>query len=137
MAQDLIHDAVKNALEKADWQIIADPFRLDFKNFTLRADIAAKHLSHDGEDEVRIIVEVKSFVGNSFVRELQQAIGQYLMYQDAIRLNELDYSLYLGISADAFISYFAQSGTQFAVQQYHLKLLVVDIAQEEILQWIE
>lgn len=137
MAQDLIHDAVRNALKKAGWTIVAEPFRLDFKNFALRADIAAKQMATDGKTEIRIVVEVKSFAGNSFVRELQQAIGQYLMYLDAIAMNQLDYELYLGISSDAYQSYFALSGAQFAVEHYQLKLLVVDVDQEEIVQWVK
>ena len=73
----------------------------------------------------------------SFVRELQQAIGQYTMYRDAIAMNNLDYDLYLGISNQAFVTHFHKTGTRFAVEQYQLKLLVVDTIQEKIVAWIE
>lgn len=137
MAKDIIHEAVKNALKKDGWTIIADPYRLDYKNFALRADLAAERPGQGSKTVVRIIVEVKSFAGHSFVRELQQAIGQYTMYLDALAMNELDYTLYLSISNEAYTSYFSQSGTQFAVQQYRLKLLVVDVEREVIIEWIE
>ena len=137
MAKDLIHDAVKNALIKDGWTIVADPFRLDYKNFILRADIAAERRLPDGAVALRVVVEVKSFAANSFVRELQQAIGQYMMYLDAITLNQLPYQLWLSVSDEAYRTSFQQSGAAFAVQQYGLKLLVVDVEQEEIVQWIE
>ena len=59
------------------------------------------------------------------------------MYLDALAMNELGYALYLSISNEAYTSYFSQSGTQFAVQQYRLKLLVVDVEREVIIEWIE
>jgi len=137
MAKDLIHDAVSNALTNDDWEITDEPYRLDYKNFTLKPDLAVERFSEDGGTLVRLIIEVKSFVGDSFVRELQQAIGQYTMYRDAIAMNNLDYDLYLAISEQAFIAHFHKSGTQFAVEQYQLKLLVVDVAKEKIVGWIE
>ena len=59
------------------------------------------------------------------------------MYWDAIAMNNLDYDLYLGISDEAFLDHFYKSGTQFAVEQYQLKLLVVDVVQEKIVRWLE
>ena len=137
MAKDLIHSAVKCALKKDDWKILADPYRLDYRNFILKADLAVEKPSNADKTMIRIIVEVKSFAGNSFVRELQQALGQYTMYLDAIAMNELEFELYLGISDEAYNSYFSQSGAQFAVAKYRLKLLVVDIERKEIVRWIQ
>lgn len=72
MARDIIHHAVKNALIKDGWLITDDPFRIDFEEFTLFADLAAKRSADTGET---IIIEVKSFVGRSFVEKLQKAFG--------------------------------------------------------------
>jgi len=121
MAKDLIHNAIKNALKKDDWDVVADPYRLDYKNFILKADLAVEKPAENSEKKIRIIVEVKSFAGKSFVREFQQALGQYTMYLDAIAMNQLDFELYLGISEDAYQNYFLQSGT----------------LQEEIVEWID
>jgi hypothetical protein len=47
----------------------------------------------------QILVEVKSFVGRSFVADLQAAIGQYSMYQNVIDEQGLGFRLYLAISS--------------------------------------
>jgi len=39
---DKIHDAVKNALIKDGWAITADPFRIEFEEYRLYADLAAE-----------------------------------------------------------------------------------------------
>ncbi|MEZ4660274.1 MAG: element excision factor XisH family protein [Caldilineaceae bacterium] len=138
MAKDLIHNAVGNALEKDGWTIVADPFRLDFKNFALRADLAARKLTSMEKLSFASSLKSSRFVGQ-FVRPRITAsfIGQYQMYQDALILNQLDYTLYLGIGRDAYKDYFLQSGAEYAIQRYRIKLLVVDTNQEEISQWIE
>lgn len=42
MARDIIHGAVKNALIKDDWVITADPFRIQYEEFDLSADLSAE-----------------------------------------------------------------------------------------------
>ena len=94
MARDIIHDAVRNALVKDNWTITADPFRLKYEEFDLLADLSAEHPIVATKASRRIIVEIKSFAGRSFVKELQQALGQYKIYLDIIELTGLDYELY-------------------------------------------
>ena len=43
MAKDVIHNAVKNALIKEGWTITHDPFRIEYEEFTLSADLAAEN----------------------------------------------------------------------------------------------
>lgn len=136
MAKDVIHDAVKNALIKDGWTIIADPFRIEYEEFVLLADLAAERPFAAERDGRKIIVEVKSFVGRSFVKELQQALGQYAMYLDFIELTSPEYELYLGISELAYTELFTQKAAQVVVQRHQLNVLVVNVDREEIVRWI-
>ncbi len=134
MAKDLIHDAVKHALQRSGWEIVADPFRIVYAEFVLLADLAANPPNH--EERRKLIVEIKSFAGRSFVKELQQALGQYVMYRDFIELKKLDYDLYLAVSEIGYNDLFSQQAAQVIVQRHQVKLLVVNIEQEEIVQWV-
>ncbi len=136
MAKDIIHVAVKQALIKDGWTIVADPYPLQYAEFSLRADLAAERTSPPEATVRRIIVEVKSFVGLSFIHQFQQAIGQYSMYRDAIELNGLDYEVYLAVSNEAYQDNFYQTAVQNSIKKHDLKLVVVDIDGEQVLIWI-
>jgi hypothetical protein len=41
-ARDVYHDAVKNALIKDGWNILADPYKIKYKDAELFADLAAE-----------------------------------------------------------------------------------------------
>ena len=137
MAKDVIHDAIKNALIKDGWIITADPFRLKYEEFDLLADLSAERTIIATKENHHIIVEIKSFAGRSFVKELQQALGQYEIYFDIIELTGLDYELYLAISHLTYRDFFTQKATQMVLQRHHLRVLVVNIEEEEIVQWIK
>lgn len=134
MARDLIHDAIKHALQRNGWKIVADPFRIVYAEFVLLADLAAN--PPDQVERRKLIVEVKSFAGRSFVKELQQALGQYVMYRDFIELNHLDYDLYLAISEIGYNDLFSQQAARVIIQRHQVSLLVVNIEREEIVRWI-
>lgn len=136
MAKDIIHVAVKQALIKDGWVILADPYPLQYAEFSLRVDLAAERKLTIEWTARRIIVEVKSFVGLSFIHQFQQAIGQYSMYRDAIELNGLDYEVYLAVSSEAYQDNFQQTAVQNSIRKHDLKLVVVDIDEEEVLLWI-
>jgi hypothetical protein len=135
MARDLIHDAVKNALIKDGWTILADPFRIEYEEFSLAADLAAEHPFAIEKHGQKVVVEIKSFAGRSFVKELQQALGQYEMYADFIELTTPEYELYLAVSDVIYTEFFSQRATQLIVQRHHLKILVVDVEREDIISW--
>ena len=137
MAKDIIHDAVKNALLKDGWHITDDPFRMEYEEIEVFADLAAERSPIVAEKEgQKIVVEIKTFAGRSFIRQLQQALGQYSLYLDMIELNELDYELYLAISHSTYFDFFLRKGTSLIVERRQMKLLVVDTVREEVLQWL-
>lgn len=138
MAKDAIHDSIKNALSKDGWAITAEFLQIEYEELEIFADIVAERQPIVAEkQDKKIIVEVKTFAGRSFIRELQQALGQYDLYAEIIALANLDYALYLAISSVIYETFFLRPGTQAVVQRRHLKLLVVDVEREEVRRWIE
>jgi hypothetical protein len=51
MAKDIIHDAVKNALIKDNWVITHDPFRVEYEELEIFADLAVEKTSYDDSQE--------------------------------------------------------------------------------------
>jgi XisH protein len=137
MAKDTIHESVKNALIKDGWTITADPFRLTYEEFRLFADLAAERPFTAERLGRKIIVEVKTFAGLSFIKELEQALGQYKIYQDIIDELALDYELYLAVSVRIYNALFERQGAQMIVRRNRLKVLVVQIEEQRIEQWID
>lgn len=137
MAKDMIHTQVKNALIKDGWSITADPFRVEFEELEIFADLAAERGPILAEKQgQKIIVEIKTFAGYSFIRELQQALGQYALYFEMLSLVGLEYALYLAISESVYETFFQRTGTAIIVQRKQLKLFVVNLEQEEIVKWV-
>ena len=138
MAKDAIHDSIKNALLKDGWAITAEFLQIEYEELEIFADLVAERKPIVAEkNEKKIIVEVKTFAGRSFIRELQQALGQYDLYREIITLAGLDYELYLAVSSLIYEAFFLRKGTHEVVQRRQLKLLVVDVEREEVIQWIE
>jgi hypothetical protein len=74
-AQDIYHNAVKNALIKDNWTITHDPLRLQWGSKDLYIDLGAEQLLAAEKVGQKIAVEIKSFVGPSVVADLEQALG--------------------------------------------------------------
>jgi hypothetical protein len=135
-AKDLIHDAVKAALIKDGWTITHDPYTIEFAELTLSADLAAERPFAAERGSRKIIVEVKSFTSRSPVHDLKNALGQYDLYVAYLELLSPEREVYLAVSHLVYQDFFKQNAVQFIVRRYNLKLLVVHVAQEEVVTWI-
>ena len=97
-AKDIVHDVVREALEKEGWFIIRDPFFLRVsENIGMFVDLAADQLLLAERETLKIAVEVKSFVGLSTLSDFHLAVGQFLNYRLALEGFEPDRILYLAI----------------------------------------
>ena len=83
-----------------------------------------------------IVIEVKSFVGQSDVKDLQQALGQYVLYRQILNEMKVDRILYLAISQPTFNSVFSIELGQVLIKNQIVKLIVFDDESEVIVQWI-
>jgi hypothetical protein len=136
-SRDIYHNTVKIALQKDGWTITHDPFPLQIGNKRLSADLGAERLISAEKGTEKIVVEVKSFVSASDVKDLEQALGQYILYKQI--LNEIgeQRDLYLAISQPAYQSVFTIEIGQILIKNQIIKLIVFNDISEEIIQWIQ
>ena len=85
---------------------------------------------------VRLRLSPLRFVGNSQVADLQQALGQYILYLDIIEETQPKRVLYLAIRETTFEDIFTEPIGQILLDKKRLKLIVFDADTEEIIQWI-
>jgi hypothetical protein len=136
MAKDIYCNTVETALEKDGWIITNDPLTLKVGGRSAFIDLGAEKLFAAEKEGQRIVVEVKSFISPSPVRDLEQALGQYIMYSQVLERQNLSRSLYLAISRSVFTDFFSEELPQLMIELNNLKLLIFDIDSEEIVKWI-
>lgn len=136
MAKDIYHHRVRMALEKDGWTITNDPLTLKVGGRLAYVDLGAEKLLAAEKEGRRIAVEVKSFIGSSPVQDLEQALGQYIMYSQILAQQNSGLLLYLAITENVFVDFFSEELPQLMVKLNSVKLLVFDPEKAEILRWI-
>ncbi|NCR13567.1 MAG: XisH protein [Microcystis aeruginosa LL13-03] len=136
-AKDIYHEAVKNALIKDGWSILAAPYKIKYKDAELFADLAAEKPLAAERNGRKIVVEIKSFLSPSPMRDFEIALGQYILYRNLISLTEPEYQIYLAIKDSIYENFFQRESIQDIVKINQLLLLVVEMEKEKILQWID
>jgi hypothetical protein len=133
---DSCHPQVVSALEKAGWSIVVSPFRLESPLNDLFVDILLDRVSEAETQEI-VVVEVKCFTDRKAqTYELYVAIGQYLVYREMLAASGIEHPLYLAVPSDAFYGIFEAIGMPVAIRT-QMKLVVIDLDKEEVVQWIE
>lgn len=136
-AKDVYHQAVKNALITDGWSILADPYKIKYKDAQLFADLAAEKPIAAEQNGRKIVVEIKSFLSPSPMRDFEMALGQYILYRSSIALTEPEYQVYLAIKESTYKNFFKRDSIQDISKINQLFLIVVDMEKEEILKWID
>ena len=133
---DIYHKTVRNALEKDGWVITHDPFLLQIGKKRLFADLGAETLLSAEKSQRKIVVEIKSFTGASDIKDLEQAIGQYVLYQQILLTKEPSRQLYLAITNQVAKNIFEIELGQLLLENSIVKILVFDPEKEEVIQWL-
>jgi hypothetical protein len=136
MAKDIYHDTAKRALQRDGWTITHDPFTLRFGRKRLYADLGAQRLLSAEKGQQKIAVEVKSFVGASDVKDLEQALGQYTIYRYLLQDVEPERLLYLAVTTQVFKSVFQDGLGQLLLARQVIRVIIFDPQHEVITQWI-
>lgn len=136
MAKDRFHNTVKVALEKQGWQITADPYELNVDDVDFEVDLAAEQLIAATRENKKIAVEIKSFISSSHVSDFHTALGQFLNYRDALEIVEPDRVLYLAVRQPVYERFFQRRFIVAAIQRYQLRLVIYDVDNEVIAQWL-
>ncbi len=137
MARDLFHTVVKDALIKDGWQITHDPFPVDYGDVQMQIDLGAERLIAAIREQEKIAVEVKSFTNPSAISEFHTAVGQYLNYRRALRSQEPNRILYLAVPSQTYDEFFRLRFIQEGVQEYQISLIVYEVEDRSIVQWIK
>lgn len=134
--RDIYHDAARNALENDGWTITHDPFPLKIGNKRLSADLGTERLISAEKGLEKIVVEVKSFIGQSDVKDLEQALGQYILYKQILDETGENRLLYLAVTQLTYNNVFSIELGQILIKNQIIKLIVFDEEKEQINQWI-
>ncbi|EGJ35744.1 MULTISPECIES: element excision factor XisH family protein [Moorena] len=134
--RDIYHNTVKRALQKDGWTITHDPFPLQIGHKRLSADLGAERLISAEKGIQKIVVEVKSFVGKSDVKDLEQALGQYILYRQVLDEMGVERCLYLAVSRLTFKNVFTIELGKVLLRNQIIKLIVFDHDSETLIQWI-
>ena len=133
---DIYYGTVKKALDKDDWKITHDPFRLRIGKKRLAMDLGAERLISAEKGTRKIVVEIKSFLGRSDVKDLQQALGQYVLYHQVLIEQNIGRELYLAVPQRTYQTIFQSELGKLLLQNELIRLLVFDEFTEVIVAWV-
>jgi hypothetical protein len=138
-AKDVYHDTVRNALEKDGWIITADPLVVTVEETALLIDLGAERVLAAERNDQRIAVEIKSFLRPSQVQDLKEALGQYMLYEEAPKHapRDSDRTLYLAIRFTVFADVFEEGIGKLFLESHRVRLIVFDPDAEAIVRWID
>jgi hypothetical protein len=103
----------------------------------MEIDLGGDRLVGAEREDEKIAVEVKSFIiGTSAISEFHTALGQFINYRGALRLQDPERLLYLAIPDRTYKSFFQQSFPKMMVEENKVRLLTYNIPNEVITQWI-
>jgi hypothetical protein len=84
----------------------------------------------------RIAVEVKSFLGPSEMADLENALGQFVLYRAILAERDPERSLYLAVPQPTMIDVFSDSFGELLLGNKLARVFGFDPEKEEITQWL-
>jgi hypothetical protein len=136
-AKDIVHDLVKNALEKDGWIITHDPYFMPVGKERTFIDLGAEKILAATKENQKIAVEIKSFAGASDLVAFRDALGQYLFYKAILNDFEQDRVLFLAVGNAIFSDFFLEAPIKKIWELYQVKVLVFDENNQNIIKWIQ
>lgn len=145
--RDAIHETVKQALIKDGWIIkeTDDPYVISYGDRFLFVDLGAtksvvsntkSRFIGAEKNSSRIAVEIKVFAAKSIIKDLEQAIGQYVLYQLLINKVDPRRDVYLAISNTLYEDFFQEPIGELVIKELPLKMIIVNLQKVEITKWI-
>ncbi len=136
MARDIIHNAVRLALENDGWLITDDPFNVKIEGGSgIEIDLGAEKFIAAEKENHKIAIEIKTFASVSIINSFHQALGQYLDYRDALEESDIQRELFLAISIEVNNRMENFPFIMRRIEKYKLKILVIDINTKTIISW--
>jgi hypothetical protein len=137
-AKNIYHDAVVKALTEDGWTITDDPLRLEYGDRNLYVDLGAERTTLGAEKSGRkIAVEIQSFLGRSELRDLEEALGQYKLYQIVLAETQPERQIYMAVPLRFYEGLFSEELGQLVVSRLGVRLVVFDHELERVIKWID
>jgi XisH protein len=145
--RDTIHEIVKQAVTKDGWIITEadDPYVISYGQRFLFVDLGASKSANDSiqgsligaeKNNSRIAIEIKNFRAKSLIKDLEQAIGQYVLYR--LLLDKIDpgREVYLAITDTLYEDFFSEPIGELVIDELPLKMIIVNLQRVEVTKWI-
>lgn len=137
MAKDRFYEVVRNALIKDGWNVTHNRFGIKVGGVDMEIDLGAERLLAAERGTEKIAVEVKSFLADgSTISQFHMALGQFINYRAALRREDVDRILYLAVPDLTYNTFFQLDFPASMLQENAIKLIVYNIENQEIVQWI-
>jgi len=136
-AKDFYHDNLKRALINDGWKITHDPLTFKWGKKDIYIDLGAEEIIAAEKSGRRIAVEVKSFIGDSEVEDLKNAVGQFVLYHDIMDRVAPDRILYLAIREATYADVFQEPVGEILLENQRVRLIIFDPQKEVIIKWID
>ncbi|NCR40955.1 MAG: fatty-acid oxidation protein subunit alpha [Microcystis aeruginosa W13-11] len=136
-AKDIFHDCVKHALIKDGWTITHNPLRIRLvRGKNLFVDLGAERLLAAEKGTEKIAIEIKSFTRPSDMKDLEEAVGQFVVYTHLLRRYYPKYKLFLAVGENTCKTVFEEEARQTLIEDSIIQLFSFDPNQEVIVRWI-
>lgn len=136
-ARDIYHEAAKKAMIKDGWTITHDPFRIRLaRGKNLFVDLGAERLIAAERGIEKIAIEIKSFRSASDMQDLEEAVGQFVLYNQLLNRYAPERKLYLAVTDEIGTSVFEEEAGKILIEDGIIRVVTFDPLQEEIVRWI-
>ncbi|HEY9605459.1 MAG TPA: XisH family protein, partial [Allocoleopsis sp.] len=116
-AKDIYHQTVTIALVKDGWTITHDPYRIRLaRGKNLFVDLGAERLIAADRDTQKIAVEIKSFTRASDMKDLEDALGQFVLYSRLLLRYAPERTLYLAVTEEIRKTVFEEEAGQILIE---------------------
>jgi XisH protein len=126
-------------LLKKPWSKMAGRLQISLKwsRSNMFVDLGAERLIGATKGTKKIAVEIKSFIGESEVNDLENALGQYLLYRSVMKKSKPERTLYLAVSEEAWANVLTDDLGSLVQQDYGVKIIIFSPEMKEVTQWVE
>lgn len=135
-AKDIYYATVKKALVKDGWTITHDPFTLTIGLRNVFVDFGAERTLAAERGSEKIAVEIKSFLSQSDLRDLELALGQYVFYRSILSRVDPERKLFLAVTDKTYTATFEEPIARPALEDYRIALLTFNMEREVIVRWM-
>jgi hypothetical protein len=70
------------------------------------------------------------------MKDLEEALGQFVLYYRLLNRHEPDRKLYLAVPEDVRASIFEEEAGQVLIEEKIIRLFTFDFNQQEVVKWI-